>query len=74
MSAAKAQLKRLADRLSDEDAGLLLQIGRTIARRHKAQPPLEEVTPAEAAELRARLSDPNDPAIPFEQACRELGI
>ena len=35
MSPAKTQLKRLADRLSDEDAGVVLSLGRMLARRRR---------------------------------------
>jgi hypothetical protein len=74
MSAAKAQLKKLADRLCEEDAVLLVMIGRNLARRRREVIPVEEVTPDEAAEIRLRLSDPNDKPIPFEEACREYGL
>ncbi|MBM4397820.1 MAG: hypothetical protein FJ087_19315 [Deltaproteobacteria bacterium] len=74
MSPAKAQLKRLADRLTDEDAVLLVRIGRDLVRRHKAGIPVEELSAEEAAEFRRRLADPDDRPIPFDEACRELGI
>jgi len=71
---AKTQLKRLADSLSDEDAGLLLMIGRSLARRRRATIEVEETTPQEAAEIRRRLANPDDRPIPFDEACREFGI
>jgi hypothetical protein len=74
VSPAKTQLKRLADQLSDEDAGLLVMIGRKLARRRQASIPAEEPTPEEAAQIRSRLNDPDDKPIPFETACREFGI
>ena len=52
VSPAKTQLKRLADQLSDEDAGLLVLIGRNLARRRKASIPTETPTPEEAVEIR----------------------
>jgi hypothetical protein len=67
-------LKRLADRLTDEDAVLLVKIGRDLVRRQKAGIPIEELTQTEAAEIRRRLTDPDDKPIPFDQACREFGI
>lgn len=74
MSAVREQLKRLADRLTDENAGLLLKIGRDLARRQKRDIPVEDLSPEEAAEVRRRLTDPDDKPIPFDQACREFGI
>ena len=71
MSPAKTQLKRLADRLSDEDAVLLVKIGRHLVRRKKAGIPVEELTAEEAAEVRRRLADTDDKPILFDQACRE---
>jgi hypothetical protein len=43
-------------------------------RRQKAGIPIEELTQTEAAEIRRRLTDPDDKPIPFDQACREFGI
>lgn len=36
MSATKTALKRWADRLSDEDAGIVLTLVRTLARRRRS--------------------------------------
>jgi hypothetical protein len=74
VSPAKTQLKRLADQLSDEDAGLLVLIGRNLVRRRKASIPTETPTPEEAAEIRHRMADPDDKPIPFEVARREFGF
>ncbi len=74
VSPAKTQLKRLADQLSDEDAGLLVLIGRNLARRRKASIPTETPTPEEAVEIRHRMADPDDKPIPFEVARREFGF
>jgi hypothetical protein len=74
MSAANAQLKELADRLTKEDAELLVLIGRRLDSQRRTSVPLEDVSPEEASEIQRRLDDPDDKPIPFDQACHELGI
>ena len=73
VSPAHAKLHEIADKLSDEDAGIVLTLARKLARRRKANIPVEVPTREEAAEIRQRLSEAHGTTEPFEEVCRELG-
>jgi hypothetical protein len=70
MTPATARLKKLADRLSEEDAALVLAIARQVVRHrpHAAEDRADE------AEARRRLHDPEDPVEPYEAVRRDLGL
>ena len=74
MSPAKTQLKRLADRLSDEDAGLVLSLVRTLARRRRTLEreleDQEDVTDVRAAREEAAAKG----TIPWEQVKAKHGL
>lgn len=74
MSAARAKLHDIADKLTDEDAAIVLTIARTLARRRKPRIPVEVPTPQEAVELRKRHAEARQGTEPFEDVCRELGF
>ena len=69
MTPATARLKKLADRLSEEDAALVLAIARQVVRY---RPHTEDR--ADEVEARRRLHDPEDPVERYEDVRRELGL
>jgi hypothetical protein len=73
VSAARAKLHEIADKLTEEDAALVLTIARTLARRRKPRIPVEIPTRQEAAEIRQRQAEARNGTEPFEDVCRELG-
>ncbi len=68
MSPAKAQLKRLADKLTDEDAGIVLTLARKLARRQRH----EDEDAGDVRMLRAALAEPGE--IPLEEALARRGL
>ena len=74
MSPAKTQLKRLADRLSDEDAGLVLSLVRTLARQRRTlERELEDQE--DVADVRAaREEAAAKGTIPWEQVKAKHGL
>ena len=73
VSAARAKLHEIADKLTEEDAAIVLTIARTLARRRKPKIPVEVPTRAEAAEIRQRQVEACSGTESFEDVCRELG-
>jgi len=70
MSPASVRLKKLADRLSEDDAELVLAIARQVLRRRT----LPRDDRADEVEARRRLADPEDPVESYDEARRDLGL
>jgi hypothetical protein len=67
VSPAKTQLKRLADKLTEEDAAIVLSLARKLARRSRP----EDEDAADVRALRKALAEPGE--IPYEEYRRARG-
>ena len=74
MSPVRVQIDRVVEKLSDEDASIVLTVARQLARRRKAAIPVETPEPEEAAEIRRRHADHSDKPVPYRQARSGLGL
>ena len=73
MSPARAKLHGIADKLTEEDAAIVLSLATKLARRRKPGIPVEVPTRAEAAEIRERRAEARAGSESLDDVCRELG-
>jgi hypothetical protein len=68
MTPAVERLKKMADKLSEEDAGILLSLARQLSKRHRS----DDEDRRDADDARAALAEPG--TRPWEQFKRERGL
>jgi hypothetical protein len=68
MTPAVERLKKMADKLSEEDAGILLSLARQLSKRHQN----DDEDRRDVADARAALAEPGTK--PWDQLKRERGL
>jgi hypothetical protein len=74
MTPATERLKKMVDKLSEEDAGLLLTIARQLSKRHRLELDEDRRDLEDALRAEREAAASGEPPVPLAVVRRDLGL